>query len=429
VDDYGNVYVVWHDLTDYNGAGTDADIFYRSWNATSNMWTTTEVVSTGFSGTSYYPSIAVDDYGNVYVVWHDLTDYNGAGTDWDIFYKRWNAITNMWMMTEVVSTGLSGNSYYASIAMDDYGNVNVVWQDLTDYNGAGTDWDIFYKRWNATNNTWMTTAVVSTGLSGNSNSPSIAMDDYGNVYMVWYDITDYNGAGTDADIFYRKLLFDIEAPIITINAPIMNQEFKEFTPAFDISIDEPYLDSTWYTIDGGVTNISFTGLTGIIDQDVWFDTPYGYVTIRFYAKDDSGNVGFKDVIVVKNVLDLIIDAPIMNQVFGEYAPAFEISINNPNIDSTWYTLDGGAINISFTGLIGVIDQVQWDTVPEGYVTIRFYANDTQGNLYYDDVIVVKDTSTPSPSPGGIPGYNTLLLIGIICVVSVILIKKRNKNKV
>ena len=275
----------------------------------------------------------------------------------------------------------------------------------------------------------MTTEVVSTGLSGNSNSPSIAMDDYGNVYVVWYDITDYNGAGTDEDIFYRKLLFDIEAPIITINAPIMNQEFKEFTPAFDISIDEPYLDSTWYTIDGGVKNISFTGLTGIIDQDAWFDTPYGYVTIRFYAKDDSGNVGFKDVIVVKNVLDLIIDAPIMNQVFGEYAPAFEISINNPNIDSTWYTLDGGAINISFTGLIGVIDQVQWDTVPEGYVTIRFYANDTQGNLYYDDVIVVKDTSTPSPSPGGIPGYNTLLLIGIICVVSVILIKKRNKNKV
>ncbi len=54
---------------------------------------TTEVVSTESTGDSEFSTISVDDSGNVHIAWEDYTDYGGSGTDPDIFYKRWNATT------------------------------------------------------------------------------------------------------------------------------------------------------------------------------------------------------------------------------------------------------------------------------------------------------------------------------------------------
>jgi hypothetical protein len=106
-------------------------------------WTITEVVSTESTSTSYSPSLAVDSLGNVHIAWFDFTDYSGAGTDWDIFYKRWEISTSLWTMTEVVSTESTSNSYNPSLAVDILGNVHIAWYDFTDYAGAGTDRDIF----------------------------------------------------------------------------------------------------------------------------------------------------------------------------------------------------------------------------------------------------------------------------------------------
>ena len=70
-------------------------------------WGTTELVSTESVNTSYSPSLAIDGLGNIHVAWNDNTDYEGAGTDYDIFYKRRNASTGEWTPTEVVTTGSS----------------------------------------------------------------------------------------------------------------------------------------------------------------------------------------------------------------------------------------------------------------------------------------------------------------------------------
>jgi len=61
----------------------------------------------------------------------------------------------------------------------------------------------------------------------------------------------------------------------------------------------------------------------------------------------------------------------------------------------------------------MINQDLWEEMPNGYTTIRFYVNDTLGNISFEEVIVVKETSTPNPSPGGIPGYNIFILLGTI----------------
>ncbi|MFX1393805.1 MAG: hypothetical protein ACFFAH_09550 [Promethearchaeota archaeon] len=206
MDSSGNVHVAWQDDTDYDGSGGDRDIFYKRWNATTSVWTTTEVVSTestGISITRSHRSIAVDGSGNAHVAWHDNTDYDSSGGDNDIFYKRWNATTGEWTTTEVVSTESTDDSYQPSIALDSSGNAHVVWYDYTDYSGSGTDIDIFYNRWNGDTSEWTTTEVVSTESTGNSSTPSIAVDGSENVHVTWEDETNYCGSGTEMDIFYK----------------------------------------------------------------------------------------------------------------------------------------------------------------------------------------------------------------------------------
>ncbi|NVM56069.1 MAG: hypothetical protein HWN66_20390, partial [Candidatus Helarchaeota archaeon] len=204
IDGSENLHIVWHDQTNYSGAGTDFDIFYRRWNATIRNWTQIEVISTESNANSRYPSLTVEEGGSLHVAWVDSTNYSGAGTDGDIFYRCWNTTTNTWTLTEVVSTESTADSLHPSIAVDGDGDVHVAWYDYTDYNGAGSDSDIFYKRWNATTGAWTLTEVVSTESTEWSQYPVLAVDMGGHLHVLWEDYTDYGGAGEGWDIFYKR---------------------------------------------------------------------------------------------------------------------------------------------------------------------------------------------------------------------------------
>jgi fibronectin type 3 domain-containing protein len=83
--------MIWILLIDLIGNGSlqkYPDIFYKRWDASTTSWTTTEVVSTESTSDSALPSLAVDVAGHVHITWYDVTDYAGAGTDIDIFYKQ-----------------------------------------------------------------------------------------------------------------------------------------------------------------------------------------------------------------------------------------------------------------------------------------------------------------------------------------------------
>ncbi|MBY9000345.1 MAG: hypothetical protein KGD64_05490 [Candidatus Heimdallarchaeota archaeon] len=199
-DSVGNIHIVWADLTAYLGCGSDSDIFYKYWDATSDSWSTTEVVSTESTSYSSYPALAVDSTNKIHIVWIDTTDYAGAGTDLDIFYKS-RSSEGLWSITEVVSP-TSDDSLKPSIAVDSADNLHLVWQDITDYLGSGTDSDVFY-RIRPSGSIWSTTEVVSSGSTGSSYNPFIVVNSLNTAYITWQDTTDYLGAGTDWDIFYR----------------------------------------------------------------------------------------------------------------------------------------------------------------------------------------------------------------------------------
>ena len=261
--------------------------------------------------------------------------------------------------------------------------------------------------------------VTFTGLTGTINQALWDALSEGNVVLRFY-ANDSTGNIGFTEVTIRK---DVTAPTININSPTLNELFGTSAPSFNVEIYDANLDLMWYTLDNGLTNTTFT-TNGTINQALWDALPEGNIVLRFYANDSAGNIGFTEVTIRKDVSAPIItiNNPQNSDVIGATAPNFDISIDELNLDKTWYSLNGGN-NVTFTGLTGTINQALWDALSDGLVIIDFYANDTAGNIGWSSVAIEKDTPTSSPA-GGIPGYNILLLLGIVSTIAVIIVKKK-----
>lgn len=136
------------------------------------------------------------------------------------------------------------------------------------------------------------------------------------------------------------------------------------------------------------------------------------------------------VTVVNSTAPLItINAPIKNEIFGESSPDYNISIENAYKD-IWYTIDDGQTNITMDGLIGTINQTEWDKKGNETVIIKFYANDGEGFIGNANVQVIKFVEEEEEvTPPVIPGYNLLALIGISLIIIKVIHMSVNKIKV
>lgn len=208
----GKIHVAWQDDTFYDGAGSDSDIFYRYFDGTS--WSDLEVVSEPDPGidnnvmASYSPKLAVEN-GNVYVVWNDMSNMYGSGTDSDVFFRcnRGSGWEDIQVISEPTKFGnLNDQSSGLQDLFVENGKIYTVWNDYTPYDGSGSDSDIFY-RTNLTGNGWEDIQVISEPVPGadnndNSGVPRIEVAN-GKIYAVWADYTNFDGCNVDGDIFYR----------------------------------------------------------------------------------------------------------------------------------------------------------------------------------------------------------------------------------
>ena len=97
-----------------------------------------------------------------------------------------------------------------------------------------------------------------------------------------------------------------DPPVLRIISPSFNELFNGSSPDFNISIDEGVANRTWYALDWGLTNITFSGTSGKIDQTAWSQLSNGIVSIIFYANDSRGfitwdEVTFRVIIIEPNV--------------------------------------------------------------------------------------------------------------------------------
>ena len=445
VDNSGNVHVVWCD--DTNGLwGTDVEIMYANYSSLTG-WSNATVISDDGTkwnnGWSDMPSIAIDNGGNVHVVWNDAT-VGPWGTDVEIMYVNYSSSAGWSNATVISDDGTkwnNGNSYQPSIAIDNNGNLHVVWHDWT-AGPWGTDEEIMYVNYSSSTG-WSNATVISDDganwNNGNSESPSIAMDNGGNVHVVWHDYTD-GPWGTDEEIMYANyssLTGWSNATVISDDGTNWNNGWSE---SASIAIDNNgNLHVGWSDATAGpwtsgedveIMYVKYSSLAGWSNATVISD---GYGGIywnngdSYYpsiAIDNNGNVHVvweddtdgpwgNDCEIMYTFIDdlaptIKINSPIQDEFIGSVAPNYDISITELNLHTTWYTLNGGITNITFSGLTGTINQTEWDKKGDGMVTIRFYANDTLGNEGYAEVAVRKDTIAPTSSVSFIPHSGTTI---------------------
>jgi len=272
----------------------------------------------------------------------------------------------------------------------------------------------FLRIWNYSNNVLLNSETKQISTDCTNQPPYLGFLSNNSRMAICYHKQDSSGFKLAITIYGYSLQ-------ISVNSPIHNEFFGTNTPNFDISVYTKYLSTTWYTLNNGQTNITFSGLTGTINQTEWDKKGNGTVVIRFYANDSWGLVEFTEVNIYKDIVlpEINIIEPIPNQICRSQAPAFNIDIIEPNLQEKWYFLNGGQ-NFTFIGSNGTIDKDTWNDIPEGEILITFFAQDKAGNIGAESVIVTKRL----PSEQVIIGFNVFLLIGAISVVSAILIKKR-----
>src|SRR5712664_2459027 len=122
---------------------------------------------------SFTPQMAVDLGGNIYVVWEDDSNTNSnilfsRSTDGGVTFSAPKNLSNT-----------SGFSFNPRIAADTHGAINVVWEDDTPGN-----LDVMFSHSTDGGLTFSTPLNVSND-APNSDSPQIAADASGNLYILW----------------------------------------------------------------------------------------------------------------------------------------------------------------------------------------------------------------------------------------------------
>ncbi len=142
-------------------------------------------------------------------------------------------------------------------------------------------------------------------------------------------------------------------------------------------------------------------------QDGIVDNPYTYI---------GGSAGSIDYLPIAEdgAPRIIINSPLEGERFGNTAPNFNIEVTDIYVYEMWYTLDGGLNNYTFTEN-GTINQAAWDVLPEGSVTITFFARDIVGNEAFEEVIIIKGI----PSGGLDPTVIIIIVVSIVGGIAII----------
>ncbi|MFX0104204.1 MAG: hypothetical protein ACFE75_01780, partial [Candidatus Hodarchaeota archaeon] len=188
---------------------------------------------------------------------------------------------------------------------------------------------------------------------------------------------------------------DTLPPKVVINSPL-NQTYWNSEPILNITVYDPNLKSIYYIIGTAIAWLT-NNTESLLSTSIWDDLLEGEFRIQLYAEDDFGYINDSYIMILyKDTKQPTITVynPVENSLFGKDAPSFNISVNKFNLLDTWYSLIGHPGKYFLTEINGTINQTAWDYFGDGEITIRFYANDTTGNIGIQDIVVRKDISVP-----------------------------------
>lgn len=203
-DSVGNIHLTWMDLDDIGSiSGSDQDIWYMKWDASTETWGDVVLVSDISDASSRGSLLTVDSNDNLHFLWVDAANYLGSGTDYDLFYRNYNPTTEVWSTVEVLTPLSTAVAYLPDMVMDVDGNIHVVYVDATPYGSVGSDEDIWYLRRSSSTGLWDPPELLSQGSDETSSQPALTVTSGNIAHFVWEEDEQYD-FGADTDIYHKK---------------------------------------------------------------------------------------------------------------------------------------------------------------------------------------------------------------------------------
>ena len=411
IDSGDNINVVWQDQTNLNGVGTDQDVFYKRFDNGTLTWNSTSVLSSYSTKSSINPNVAVDASGNVYVVWTDDTQYNSNDgiQDPDVFFKSYNATTQTWTNVTLISTETTLNAALDTpkIATDSHNNLYVTWYDKSDINGAGTDEDIFYKKFDTTTHSWQSTTVVSTESPQSSFYPFIAIDHLDNVHIVWEDVSPILNSLGDSDIFYKFI--EDDTVLNSLDSPA-DVSYELGSTGNTIQWNAVDTNPGAYSIENNnqvVNSGSWTSNAPIITSID--NLAVGTYNFTIKVMDASGNFAVDTVwVTVSDTTAPIFSETPLDLTFQSGTIGNNVSWLGSDYSAENYIVYLDDVNWkSGMWLSGNTIDINVDVLTVGTYNVTIVIFDTYSHSISDTVIVtVQQASTTSGSPISIPSIST-----------------------
>ncbi|TFF90743.1 MAG: hypothetical protein EU548_01460 [Promethearchaeota archaeon] len=220
-------------------------------------------------------------------------------------------------------------------------------------------------------------------------------------FEIRFYANDTSGRLNKESVVIRK---DIIGPVIINNSPKDYDLFGLKAPgieSFDIIFMDPHgINAKWYMLNNGSIYTENYTWNGYIDKFVWKIIGNGTLTIKIFANDTLGNIGFGEIILRKDIYlpKIHIFKPESNKLFGLISPSlsdFDVVFEDKyGIDSKWFKLYNDPYKSMNYSWNGYIDQIIWNDIPNGTITIKFFCNNSIGNIGTNEIYIRKETEIP-----------------------------------
>lgn len=218
---------------------------------------------------------------------------------------------------------------------------------------------------------------------------------------------DTSGTIYKSDLRYFTV--DLSAPTISVITPQVDQYYGINAPSFNVDIQGFNLNKRWYSLDNGITNISFLLVTGSISQSEWNKFAHGPVQIRFYVNDSFNQIGYDLVTINKDL-----NAPSTEIFFVPYSGINRVISSTPFLLSATDNSESGVSTIQYkigsSAWIPYTGAFTLSGYGSGFHTITYQSIDAVGNVETEKSIVI-ELYIPVPPPDN-PNLIPLLLISI-----------------
>jgi len=405
-------------LCDFNGDGKDDIIISAHYaNPNGNSYAgETYVVYGGVEGTinlSTDADITINGIDANDFSGHSIStgDINGDGNG-DIiigaYYADPNGNSNAGETYVIYGTG-PPNIEFTYPTEDSNATINKNWT-LVNITICDTDSDTLIFNWNGTNYTHNSASFngISPIYWFSINKTDITDGTY--TYYVWINDTAGNTNQTEP----RTITIDITAPDITIQTP-QNQTYNTQSICFNVTSTDTLsiTDTCIYSLDGAsnitLSNDTATHFYGI--NSTMTDTQHSVI---FYCNDTAGNMNQTETIyfTIDTTLPTItILSPHAQLNYSTQTIPFNITANE-NISWCGYSLDS-APNTTMSPT-----QNNWGhintSMTEAQHTVKFYCNDTAGNMANTTQRTFTIDTTPpifnTPTPANNSRTNTDIIL-------------------